>query len=152
MPSSTSPRGVDASDGSGILGFTSALRSQLAGSQSKFDSWVEGQKARADEAAAAHAERVEARRLEIRSLEAELRMIRENLGVEAGDDSKSEVENGGIARQRQVLRERQVEIEGTIADLHLRQRQQQKELEGESMGCKFADSMADEFLIDLLAR
>ena len=56
MPSSTSPRGVDASDGSGILGFTSALRSQLAGSQSKFDSWVEGQKARADEAAAAHAE------------------------------------------------------------------------------------------------
>ena len=75
MPSSTSPRGVDASDGSGILGFTSALRSQLAGSQSKFDSWVEGQKARADEAAAAHAELVEARRLEIRSLEAELRMI-----------------------------------------------------------------------------
>ena len=134
-----SPRGVG--DGASVLGFTSSLLSTLKSSQHTFDDWVQTQRERADAAAAAHNDLVEAQRAEIEGLEAELEAIRANLGVGGGagagedNDEAAEVEgdanNGSIARQREQMKQRQAEIERSIADLHLRQGEKQRELEGE---------------------
>jgi hypothetical protein len=134
-----SPRGVG--EGASVLGFTSSLLSTLKSSQRKFDDWVQTQRERADAAAAAHNDLVEAQRAEIEGLEAELEAIRANLGVGgsggAGEDNdeaavaKGDANDGSIARQREQMKQRQAEIERSIADLHLRQGEKQKELEGE---------------------
>ena len=134
-----SPRGVG--DGASVLGFTSSLLSTLKSSQHKFDDWVQTQRERADAAAAAHNDLVEAQRAEIEGLEAELEAIRANLGVGGGagageeNDEAAEAEgdanDGSIARQREQMKQRQAEIERSIADLHLRQGEKQRELEGE---------------------
>ena len=134
-----SPRGVG--DGASVLGFTSSLLSTLKSSQYKFDDWVQTQRERADAAAAAHNDLVEAQRAEIEGLENELEAIRANLGVGgsggAGEDNDEAAEakgganDGSIARQREQMKQRQAEIERSIADLHLRQGEKQRELEGE---------------------
>lgn len=135
-----SPRGVG--EGASVLGFTSSLLSTLKSSQRKFDDWVQTQRERADAAAAAHNDLVEAQRAEIEGLEAELEAIRANLGVggsggagkdndEAKGDAKGDANDGSIARQREQMKQRQAEIERSIADLHLRQGEKQRELEGE---------------------
>ena len=134
-----SPRGVG--EGASVLGFTSSLLSTLKSSQHKFDDWVQTQRERADAAAAAHNDLVEAQRAEIEGLEAELEAIRANLGVGgsggAGEDNdeaaeaKGDANDGSIARQREQMKQRQAEIERSIADLHLRQGEKQRELEGE---------------------
>jgi len=124
-----SPRGVDAS----VTGFTSSLLDTLKSSQHKFDAWVQSQKDRADTAAAAHNDLVAAQRAEIDGLEAELRAIRASLGVDGGSDTTTTNGNDdnatSIAKQREQMKERQAEIERAIADLHLRQREKQRELE-----------------------
>jgi len=130
-----SPRGVG--DGASVLGFTSSLLDTLKASQHKFDDWVQSQRDRADAAAAAHNDLVDAQRAEIEGLEAELEAIRANLGVGGGgggeEDSKAkgDANDGSIARQREQMKQRQAEIERSIADLHLRQGEKQRELEGE---------------------
>ena len=134
-----SPRGVG--DGASVLGFTSSLLSTLKSSQHKFDDWVQTQRERADVAAAAHNDLVEAQRAEIEGLEAELEAIRANLGVGGGAgageendeaaEAKGDANDGSIARQREQMKQRQAEIERSIADLHLRQGEKQRELEGE---------------------
>ena len=134
-----SPRGVG--DGASVLGFTSSLLSTLKSSQHKFDDWVQTQRERADAAAAAHNDLVEAQRAEIEGLEAELEAIRANLGVGGGAgageendeaaEAKGDANDGSIARQREQMKQRQAEIERSIADLHLRQGEKQRELEGE---------------------
>ena len=133
-----SPRGVG--DGPSVLGFTSSLLDTLKSSQHKFDDWVQTQRDRAAAAAAAHDDLVEAQRAEIEGLEAELAAIRDNLGVGgngAGEETPDSANDGSIARQREQMKQRQAEIERSIADLHLRQREKQRELEGESglAGC-----------------
>lgn len=133
-----SPRGVG--DGPSVLGFTSSLLDTLKSSQHKFDDWVQTQRDRADAAAAAHDDLVEAQRAEIEGLEAELAAIRDNLGVGgngAGEEAPDSANDGSIARQREQMKQRQAEIERSIADLHLRQREKQRELEGKSglAGC-----------------
>ena len=140
-----SPRGVG--DGASVLGFTSSLLSTLKSSQHKFDDWVQTQRERADAAAAAHNDLVEAQRAEIEGLEAELEAIRANLGVGGGggagedNDEAAEAEgdanDGSIARQREQMKQRQAEIERSIADLHLRQGEKQRELEGEFVALRW---------------
>lgn len=120
-----------------MAGFTSSLLDTLKSSQGQFDAWVQNQKDRADAAASAHNDLVAAQRAEIEGLEEELRSIRANLGVDGGGGTGGGSSNdgnnndGSIAKQREQMKQRQVDIERAIADLHLRQREKQRELEGE---------------------
>ena len=101
-----------------VSGFSSSLKTTLMASRAKLDAFVEEQKARADAAAEDHEHKVaeEQSNIDARVETFHSVQLERGMKVALNSDSKNETD-GGIAKRRQEMQERQIVYEKDIEAL-----------------------------------
>ena len=114
-----------------VSGFSSSFKTTLMASRAKLDAFVEEQKARADAAAEDHEHKVaeEQSNIDARVETFHSVQLERGMKVALNSDSKNETD-GGIAKRRQEMQERQIVYEKDIEALQKDVQIKETQLEG----------------------